>query len=598
MSLRLLPAAGVLSAGLFAQLIPSGQPIPRMSKPPVVFVNGYQNDCSATFSDTFGIADQVLQANGKASVFFNNCNYGKPSIEVLGNDFGTFLAGLKYTDGTSVDQVDVVAHSMGGLIVRSYLSGKQETDRLFTPPGQTPIRKAVFLGTPHFGTPVAMFFGLGLNSQVDELSSGSHFLFALNTWNDNTDDLRGIDAAAVVGNGGTGLAVAPGFDDGVVAVTSASLGFYMPGRTRVIPACHVEAGGLVSIFQLCPSNAKGIARIRSASDPSAQIVVSFLNGTADWQNVGQAAEQNAAMSSVGAVEARSFASNEDPAKLPSATISNGSTSKALNETNDEIGYTDSFPAGAATISANTSVGNLNRTVNVLATTGQAYILKPGPNVARVIPSAAAGFPLTFAPRSIVAIYGGSLAAGIQQALSSALPTILSDVQVKVGGQALPLYYASPGQVNGVLPDSASGLIQLQVTNGGGSSTVNLMVEPTRPLVYSLDSSGTGPGAVVNFRTGQAVGAGNALRGGDYAEIFLTGLGAITQRNDGLYWANISPTVTIGGADCPVTFAGAAPGSPGLDQINCIVPFGVPSPAAPLIVTSGGRTSNTVTVVVE
>src|SRR5690349_2055520 len=137
-------------------------PVPRTTKPPVVFLNGHQNDCtSSSFASTFGIADQVLAANGEASLFFDNCSVpGKPPIETLGAAFGDFLASLKFTDGQSVDTVDVVAHSMGGLIVRSYLSGKQTTSGLFRPPAVIHIRKAVFLATPHFGSGVAVL-GLG-----------------------------------------------------------------------------------------------------------------------------------------------------------------------------------------------------------------------------------------------------------------------------------------------------------------------------------------------------------------------------------------------------------------------------------------------------
>jgi len=140
--------AWLFSVGaLFAQVISPGQPVPHTSSPPVVFVSGYHNDCSAsTFANTFGIADQVLQANGKVSLYFDNCTVaGKPSIEKLGDAFGAFLAALKYDDGSAVNLVDVVAHSMGGLIVRSYLSGKQEQDGVFSPPAATHIRKIVLL---------------------------------------------------------------------------------------------------------------------------------------------------------------------------------------------------------------------------------------------------------------------------------------------------------------------------------------------------------------------------------------------------------------------------------------------------------------------
>src|SRR5579859_318266 len=85
-------------SALLAQVIAPGQPVPHTADPPVVFVNGYQNDCTnSSFAHTFGIADQVLHANGNVILYFNNCDVaGKPSIEVLGVAFGAMLAALKY----------------------------------------------------------------------------------------------------------------------------------------------------------------------------------------------------------------------------------------------------------------------------------------------------------------------------------------------------------------------------------------------------------------------------------------------------------------------------------------------------------------------
>ena len=94
----------------------------------MVFVNGYQFGCTGTvtFQDTFGSADQLLARDSRASLFFNNCTVpNNPPIEDLGNEFGKFLESLRYSDGRPVPQVDVVAHSMGGMIVRSYIAGKQ-----------------------------------------------------------------------------------------------------------------------------------------------------------------------------------------------------------------------------------------------------------------------------------------------------------------------------------------------------------------------------------------------------------------------------------------------------------------------------------------
>src|SRR5882757_10469723 len=125
---------------------------------------------------------------------------------------------------------------MGGLILRSYLAGKADaTPAAYTPPANTGIRKAVFLATPHFGK--ALAGQLGTDVQTQEISLGSQFLFDLNTWNEGLDDLRGVDALAVAGTGGTGAesgttSFGGGLDDGVATINSASLGFVRAGRTR------------------------------------------------------------------------------------------------------------------------------------------------------------------------------------------------------------------------------------------------------------------------------------------------------------------------------------------------------------------------------
>jgi len=593
-------AGALFVCSAFAQLIPPGTPVPRRSLPPVLFINGFELDCSGvSFSSTFGTADQVLQANGEASVFFDICSVpGTPTIEDLGNALGTLLANLRFTDGQPVDQIDVVAHSMGGLVLRSYLSGKQNTSGTFQPPAQIDVRKVVFLATPHFGSGVALNFGV--TPQLRELASGSGFLFDLGTWNQGTDDLRGVDAIAAAGNGGTGLATMSGFDDGVVALTSASLEFYQPGRTRVLPYCHVNGGGIVSFAGLCSFSAQGIANINSAMHESAQMIVSFFNGTGAWKNVGVAAENDPFLSVDGGliVEAR----NADDTLLSmsslKATASTG-VSKQLNIPSGDVAYTDLFPAGPVTL---TAIDPLTVTNSVMLPAGgtEPYTVKPGPQIARVFPAPTNVFPLSLAPGMFVSIYGTALAAETAQATGLPFPTQLSDAQASVNGTPIPLSYASPSQINGVIPDDASGLATLLVSNGSGNRTVNVFVEPAVPAIFTLDGSGSGPAAAINASNNGVVSSSNPLHAGNYVELYATGLGATTTQN-GLDYANLQPTVTIGGQDCPVTYAGRAPGYAGLDQINCIVRAVPPIPLVGnlvVIVTSGTRSSNAATLAVE
>ncbi len=68
---------------------------------------------------------------------------------------------------TARDQVDIVAHSMGGLAVRLLLA--EEGDRR--------VRRVVFLGTPHRGTVAALLAG---GDGGGEMVPGSGFLEGLN----------------------------------------------------------------------------------------------------------------------------------------------------------------------------------------------------------------------------------------------------------------------------------------------------------------------------------------------------------------------------------------------------------------------------------
>jgi len=585
-----LRQAGLLSGILFAfaahaQLIPAGSPVPQTTLPPVVFINGFQFEgCPTTFANTFGIADQVLQSNGEISLFFNTCSLpSTATIEDLAGAFAAFLAGLKYTNGQRVETVDVVAHSMGGLVLRCYISGKQNTSGVFQPPEATHVRKAVFLATPHFGAGIASLFGV--SAQVDEMASGSAFLFGLGTWNDGTDDLRGVDSVAAAGNAGSGGTGNPaGFDDGVVSLTSASLRFYELGRTRVVPYCHIDGGGIIAIFNLCPADAKGIADIDSPMHDSARIIISFLNGTDDWQSVGTAAENDPFLSVDGALIVAAHAADDSSLAIDSASVSFDFTALSLkiDTSSDGLAFTDMLAEGGFGLDVVSGSSSVMRSITLPAGGTEPFLVKTGPLIARVFPAAAANYPLELAPRMLIAIYG----------------TNLGSATVTAGGSPLSLLYNSASQINTVLPDSASGLTALTVANSTGQNSINVYVGTAAPAIFTQDFSATGPAAALKASDQRLVTASNPLQAGDTVEIYATGLGLTTPSN-GLDIAVQQPTVTVGGMACPVTFAGAAPGFTGLDQINCTIPGDVTSgTSVPVVITSGDRSSNAATLAIE
>jgi uncharacterized protein (TIGR03437 family) len=135
--------------------------------------------------------------------------------------------------------------------------------------------------------------------------------------------------------------------------------------------------------------------------------------------------------------------------------------------------------------------------------------------------------------------------------------------------ALSLGYNDDRQINTLLPANIGGLTQLTVTNAQGKQSVNIFVEDGVPAIFTKDGSGTGPAA--------AIFTGNAV------SLYLTGLGnSVTP-----------PAVLLDGTGTEVTYSGPAPGYPGLDQINFLLPVDVTS--GTVVVVAGSHASNTVTL---
>ena len=281
--------------------------VPKNStRAPVVLLNGWiagYNGANCTISSnstvTFGNLAQYLIADGVPVVFlFDNCAEDpNQSIEQLGIDLGRFLNTIQYDDGTQVTQIDLVAHSIGGLIARAYLEGLQ-TSQSYLPPYSPLVRSLVLIATPNFGSFVVGGFTLGIlpGTQTFELIPGSAMLWNLATWNQRGDDLAGVNAIAIVGNAGPYFTSASttqllNASDGLVSTTSAALGFVTGNanatQTRIVPYCHVDPVVFTNTqFGTFNCNAIGIANVTSTSHLTGQIVRSYLSGTNDWKSVG------------------------------------------------------------------------------------------------------------------------------------------------------------------------------------------------------------------------------------------------------------------------------------------------------------------------
>jgi uncharacterized protein (TIGR03437 family) len=355
------------------QAVPLGS-----SRNPVVLLNGwiagYTGTCtiSSNSTVTFGNLAQYLVQDGAPIVYlFDNCaEDANQSIETLGQDLASFLASIKYSDGTAVTSFDLVAHSIGGLIVRSYLEGLQ-TNEAYLPPYNSLVSHLVLIGVPNFGSYVvannSTQFETG--SQGAELVPGSALLWNLATWNQRGDDLAGVSAIAVVGNAGTYQITSSttqllNASDGLVSTTSASMGFVIPAPkvnpTRIVPYCQVDpvvfTTTLLGTFNC---NAVGIANVTGTTHETGLIVRSFLAGNTNWESVGTSPTADTWLKADGGAYfalqgvTAAYAHDLTAVTLGGITMTNGGNL-------DTIYYTDFATVGSGDFTAtSTSLGTFN-----------------------------------------------------------------------------------------------------------------------------------------------------------------------------------------------------------------------------------------------
>jgi uncharacterized protein (TIGR03437 family) len=217
-----------------------------------------------------------------------------------------------------------------------------------------------------------------------------------------------------------------------------------------------------------------------------------------------------------------------------------------------------------------------------------------------------------APGEIVTVYGTGIgpAALVSASLDASGPpvaTTLAGVQIAFDGAAAPLLYVSATQSSAIVPFAVAGKTSttVQVTYQGKSAgNATLSVAPASPGLFTMASSGSGQGAILN-QDWSVNSTGSPAARGDVLMLFGTG-GGITAppSSDGQFStgtpANLaSPvTVTFGGASGDVLYAGAAPGMvAGVFQINVRVPANAPvGDNVPIVVKSGTSASPTTVTV--
>ena len=207
-----------------------------------------------------------------------------------------------------------------------------------------------------------------------------------------------------------------------------------------------------------------------------------------------------------------------------------------------------------------------------------------------------------APGGLVAIFGQQLAGQTDQPSQLPFPTLDKGTQVLLGGIPLPLRYVSGTQINAQVPfDLAPNTQQQLVVKSGSAQSVpqDVVVAVAQPGIYTVDSTGQGAGIIVDGISNQPITLSNPAQAGQVVTIYCTGLGAVSPPvatgspapSSGSVSQTVNPVmVTIGGVDAPVQFAGLTPGSPDLYQVNAVVPAGVQSGNAAVVLSVAGQSS--------
>lgn len=227
--------------------------------------------------------------------------------------------------------------------------------------------------------------------------------------------------------------------------------------------------------------------------------------------------------------------------------------------------------------------------------------------------------------SIVAIFGNGMSRTTSAASALPLPIELGGVSVSVDGKPAGLFFVSPNQLNilvpaGLQPGKAQIAIEL---NDEVIALGVLTLNEVAPSLFTADASGKGIPAGVALRTksngqqsyealarfegGKAVPVVITRRSGESVFLLLFGGGIRTATDtDGNAGNGVAEnvTVTIGGVNVPVTYAGRAPGFAGLDQLNIQLTATVPSgdnlPLVVKVYDGNGNllAANTVTISVQ
>jgi trimeric autotransporter adhesin len=299
-----------------------------------------------------------------------------------------------------------------------------------------------------------------------------------------------------------------------------------------------------------------------------------------------------------------------------ASFSNGDPPIPLTSLNDGTWagtWTPQFPASQAVVTATAqdSTHQLNGAAKV--TVGfQQFTQPPVVTAGGMVNAASFAAQAPLAPGTLISVFGSQLSLNAIGASALPLPMNLGGSSLVIAGTQAPLLYASDGQVNAMIPYGiqVNAGQQFVISRGNSLSVAQaITIAAASPGVFTTTRSGKGQGEIFVAHsdfTQVLADTAHPATAGDVLVIYCTGLGEVNPSLtagtpaplDHLSQTTNTVTVTIGGINAPVAFAGLTPSFAGLYQINAVVPQGVAPGTAVLIITEAGQQSPPVTLAVH
>jgi uncharacterized protein (TIGR03437 family) len=257
-------------------------------------------------------------------------------------------------------------------------------------------------------------------------------------------------------------------------------------------------------------------------------------------------------------------------------------------------------------------------------TQPAATLAPLPPIKNVV-NAASFLAGQISPGELVTLFGSGMgpataAYATTDPATGKLATTIGGLRVLFNGIPAPMIYASSTQVSAVVPYEVASVANPSVWidfAGQTSNAYQLSLATATPGLFAQNSSGSGPGAILN-QDNSLNGPSHAAAKGSIIQMFMTGEGQTSPQGVTGKITSVSlppPQVTpapllpieiwIGnqpGLRWPAvyTYAGEAPGMvAGVMQLNVQIPTGVPSGTLSILVYVGGSLSqSSITVSVQ